>query len=461
MHALSAFNMHRRLYFRLEQTMKFSLCRLAAASVLLAAVTSPAPAQLGASAGFREAFTPDYMPRDMDLFVEFLELEDWQQPIVQVLIENYQSDFSAGVEAMRDRIHSMKDRIQGSDPGTLAVVMQPITQWGAEKKLLAARFVEDVRSQLSEQQMSYGWPRLERAMNRDKELPRGELGGESIDLFILTHEIGVTPDALLSAKEALAAYELSVDQAIVTRRQQMDRSQPIIQQAMVDGDFRTGLAELERIVAARVALRDAQEAATLQVAAALGEPWSAKLIDEALRRSYPTVYRTTDLTGFFAEVRALEGLTADQLARISALEVEYRSLYDGVTGQLLAKHRTEEPRTLTQGVRVSLARQEARAEKVDPNPYSQLQTERERLDEKYRQSVVDILGDELTAKLTGASKFDAAEGRRAEGVANRAAAANRAGKISGGDQPGFGGSGGLNGRGGGDDQPAIPSKTED
>ncbi len=362
---------------------------------------------------------------------------------------------------MRDRIQSMKDRIQGSEPGTLAVIMAPITQWGAEKKLLAAKFVEDVRSQLSEQQINEGWPRLERAMNRDKELPRGELGGESIDLFILTREIGITPDALFSAKESLSAYEVALDQAIAVRRQEMDRAQPRIQQAMVDSDFRTGLAELERIVAARVALRDTQEAATLQVAAALGEPWTSKLVDEALRRSYPTVFRTTDLTNFFVEVRALDGLSEDQLTKINALEVEYRTLYEGVTAQLLALHRTQEPRILTQGVRVSLARQEGRAEKVDPNPYSDLQTTREQLDEKYRQSVVAVLGEELTAKLYGASKFDAAEGRRAEGVTHRAAAANRAAKSRGGGDPAFGGSGGLNGRGEGDDRPEMPATTED
>ncbi len=362
---------------------------------------------------------------------------------------------------MRDRIQSMKDRIQGSEPGTLAVIMAPITQWGAEKKLLAAKFVEDVRSQLSEQQINEGWPRLERAMNRDKELPRGELGGESVDLFILTREIGVTPDALLSAKESLSAYEVALDQAIAVRRQQMDRAQPRIQQAMVDSDFRTGLAELERIVAARVALRDTQEAATLQVAAALGEPWTSRLVDEALRRSYPTVFRATDLTNFFVEVRALEGLSEDQLTKINALEVEYRTLYEGVTAQLLALHRTQEPRTLTQGVRVSLARQEGRAEKVDPNPYSDLQTARQQLDDKYRQSVVAVLGEELTAKLDGASKFDAAEGRRADGIANRAATANRAAKSLGGGDPAFGGSGGLNGRGEGDDRPEMPAKTED
>ena len=441
--------------------MSYPLSRFAVASVCLAAVASSAPAQLGASAGFREAFTPDFLSRDMDLFAEFLELEDWQQPIVQVLIENYQSDFSAGVDTMRDRIQSMKDRIQGSEPGTLAVIMAPITQWGAEKKLLAAKFVEDVRSQLSEQQINEGWPRLERAMNRDKELPRGELGGESVDLFILTREIGVTPDALLSAKESLSAYEVALDQAIAVRRQQMDRAQPRIQQAMVDSDFRTGLAELERIVAARVALRDTQEAATLQVAAALGEPWTSRLVDEALRRSYPTVFRATDLTNFFVEVRALEGLSEDQLTKINALEVEYRTLYEGVTAQLLALHRTQEPRTLTQGVRVSLARQEGRAEKVDPNPYSDLQTARQQLDDKYRQSVVAVLGEELTAKLDGASKFDAAEGRRADGIANRAATANRAAKSLGGGDPAFGGSGGLNGRGEGDDRPEMPAKTED
>ncbi|MSR18470.1 MAG: hypothetical protein EXS00_04755 [Phycisphaerales bacterium] len=419
-------------------------------------VTAPSSAQLGAAAGFKEAFTPEYMNRDMDLFVEFLELEPWQQPIVQALLSDYQDDFKAGVDGMRDRMESIRDKITGSDQNAIAIVMQPINQWSLERKALGLRFIENLRSQLSEEQLRDNWTRLERAIRRDKELPRGVIGGESVDIVVITRELDVPPPVMDSAKEALERYEINLDAALAARAQQMDESQPLIKQAMIDNDLTVGLRELEKIVAHRVGVRCAQDIGITEVTAAMGAPWGETVRIESLRRSFPIAYRTTSLESFFAEALGLEGITPEQIAKIEALHLDYQSQFDSYTDRIVESQRVEEPKQQTQSVRQSVARQSGQpAIKPLENPYKDLLDEREALSGKYRGLIADVLGEVLTAKLTGAAKFDSLEAARMAAEAGRAAAsAERDGKASSTGSPVGGLSGaGRGGRGSGSASP--------
>ena len=63
-----------------------------------------ASAQFGGKAGFSEAFKPDLLPRDMTMIVETLKLEDWQRPIVQSLLQDYQDSFKTGTDALKEKM---------------------------------------------------------------------------------------------------------------------------------------------------------------------------------------------------------------------------------------------------------------------------------------------------------------------------------------------------------------------
>ena len=66
-------------------------------------VTAPAKAQFGGAAGFADAFRPDFLDRDMPLFVEHLRLEDWQRPIVEMLLLDYTHSFGRASSRSRTR----------------------------------------------------------------------------------------------------------------------------------------------------------------------------------------------------------------------------------------------------------------------------------------------------------------------------------------------------------------------
>ena len=75
---------------------------LAAIAICVGLSAPPAQAQLGLQAGFVEAFQPDFMNRDITLFIDFLVLEDWQVPTVESLKNNLKVMDSTAISLCMD-----------------------------------------------------------------------------------------------------------------------------------------------------------------------------------------------------------------------------------------------------------------------------------------------------------------------------------------------------------------------
>jgi hypothetical protein len=128
---------------------------LAAAAVLVA--TPHAGAQTGRRAMFTEAFRPDIMQRDIALLVSSLQLEEWQRPIMEALLEDYMTSFNTGVEAMKDKMKAAAEAVTQAGAANadqvLARTMEPLNAWRQEKERLGEKFMTDVKSQLGPQQL--------------------------------------------------------------------------------------------------------------------------------------------------------------------------------------------------------------------------------------------------------------------------------------------------------------------
>lgn len=371
----------------------------------------PAHAQLGSQAGFVEAFQPDFLNRDITLFVEFLGLEEWQEPIVESLLIDYSADFRVGTEGMRDEMKGMKDQIvSAGEQGAMGVIMGPINRWTKEKARLKQRFIDNFQSVLSEEQRER-WPQLERAMRREKELPRGLLSGESVDLRQVARECEIPPDAMLVAKEALEAYELELDAALLRRVEQMERSQDKIKDSMVQQNFAVGLQELELIVATRIALRELQDRSIETLTLVYGEQWGPTFRTRALAKAYPAVFRPSPMIPYFAEAKALPGLSADQVDQLNALEVRFVANYEDWRLRLAASYRQAEPLKLTETARRQANREAGQTEKPPRDPHQALNAERDQKDAQTRDEIAAIVGEELALQLPGAAKMAAATSR--------------------------------------------------
>jgi hypothetical protein len=247
---------------------------------------------------------------------------------------------------------------------------------------------------------------LERALRREKQLPQGRLSGEKTDLIIVIRQIDVPLDNRMEAKDAIAAYETALDLALMERIKQQEASQPRIRKALTDNDPASGLVELERIVATRVAVRNVTDAHIDALATAFGAEWGPKFRERAMRDAYPLACRTPPLDPFFENVLAIEDLSAEQIAQINDIRSRFNDSMNALQVQFVAKVRQVEPERETERVRLAAdAARNVQTSKGEQEPYKDLIAERDRLIEDARNRVIALLNEEQKAKIPGIDKY--------------------------------------------------------
>jgi hypothetical protein len=118
-------------------------------------LTAPARAQFGGAAGFADAFRPDFLDRDMPLFVEHLKLEDWQRPIIEMLLLDYTHSFEAGIERVKNEMRDAQTVLSRTDPDkVMEIILEPITRWDADRRVLRDEFLLNIRGTLSADQIA-------------------------------------------------------------------------------------------------------------------------------------------------------------------------------------------------------------------------------------------------------------------------------------------------------------------
>ena len=214
----------------------FRTIRLLPATIAATVCVAPAVAQFGGDAGLADAFRQDFYRRDLVIFNNVLDLEDWQRPIVEVLLEDYAASFEAGLTAMRNEIADMRVDASGDGRAIMERMMQPLEAWEQDKELLADQFLANVRTQLSPVQEAR-WPALERALRREKDLPQSELSGEGLDLVAVLARVQVPPQVLEAIAPTIDQYETDLDRALLARAQRMDSLQPAVREAMQEMNY--------------------------------------------------------------------------------------------------------------------------------------------------------------------------------------------------------------------------------
>ncbi|MDZ4830268.1 MAG: hypothetical protein SGJ09_08750 [Phycisphaerae bacterium] len=410
-----------------------SLRRLIVASTLALACLAPiapAHAQFGGRAGFDDAFRPDFLARDVVLFVETLGLEDWQRPIVENLLDDYKIAFEAGVEDVRVRMNSIKDDIAKANPDqVLKQIMAPIDDWSKKKIVLRGEFLDNVKSQLSEQQQER-WNKLDRALRREKTLEQGEIQGESVDLLLVIKELQLSPQMNEELLVPIEEFEIRLDESLVNRTRRMEAQKQKVQDAMQANDPQAGLAAMEAIMEARVAVRTAQDAGrdslNDMIRRAAGQESAAEFQRLALERAYPKVYRADPILPLFESVLSITALTDEQKSALTSLEAQYKVEIIDVNKKLADAFRREEPKEPRRRVEMMQARQGAdpavarTARAPEPESLSLARKEREDFYDRYRKAIMDLLTEDQRKEMPtfGKGRSDIPSPRREAGATN-------------------------------------------
>ncbi|MSR33682.1 MAG: hypothetical protein EXS12_02610 [Phycisphaerales bacterium] len=373
---------------------------LALAFLILTPITS---AQFGGKAGFSEAFKPDMLPRDMSMIVETLKLEDWQQPIVQSLLEDYKDSFKTGTDAIREKmINSAKKQKTGGGAKDMRSLLEPIEAWMPEKEHLFADLMSSIKSQLGPNQQER-WPQFERAVRRTRSLDDSDLSGEGVDLISIMRQMQLQQSVLEAAQPAMDQYEIALDAALIARDKQISALLPKFTEAMETMDMQKGSSLQGQIMVVRMAVRDIQDDSIEKITLMLPAPFAQDFRTRALSQGYREVFQPDPLSSFFAAVLNLNDLTAEQKTEIQALLKIWDEEFTVLQTRMLETTRADEPtkskRKLLANAAKKAAKDGSTAPEVPPDLLIPLRNEKNQLVQKTRESVLQLLTQDQTDRL--------------------------------------------------------------
>ena len=407
---------------------------LAVALCAAGTLAAPAAAQFGGRAAFGEAFQPDILQRDITLMNSTLQLEEWQRPIVEALLNDYMASFNTGVEALKDRmkaasVEATKGNAASGDQ-ILAKVMEPMNAWRDEKRAMFERFMGDLRNQLGPQQQER-WPSFERALRRERMLPDGDLSGESIDLWAIMGRMQLSGAEEEAVRAAVAAYEVSLDEALANRSKRMRELEPELAEAMRSMNFDAGAGAQDKIMALRIAVRSANDAGIDSIAAALGGERGAQFRRSALEAGYPDVFRVHPVMIMMQQARALPSLTPEQATSIDALMAEFTAACDAENAKLYEAVRNEEPKAPRKRAQQAAERRSGSAPGTpqasnNADPVVKARVSREEMGKPFRERLMEILTPEQRQEMPGAIKIDPVAEEKAREAKNAAFAEKEA-----------------------------------
>ena len=282
----------------------------------------------------RELMEPDFMRRDVPLFVSQLELDDTQTLVVETLMGDYESDYATAsgrvteqmaemgrqmfsnmvtpemrtrfedeARSIREEIREMQDAAGGElDPeqirnmwrermgklqqeiaaeqgdngmaaqmqATMGEMFARLQEWQAKKAAMRVAFVDGLKIQLTDEQNDL-WPAFERFLIREKSLPKARLSGEGLNLFLIVDEAELPEESLATLDPILDEYEVVLDQAIRRRDEVVATTSAQMYRAIQEGDTPGAMRTMERQMQARTALRDVNELYRVRLVSELGD----------------------------------------------------------------------------------------------------------------------------------------------------------------------------------------------
>ncbi len=278
-------------------------------------------------------------------------------------------------------------------------------QFVREKETLKQDFLTQVRSQLTAEQLG-NWPSFDRALIRIKTLPDGRLDGERTDLLVLADDLDLNDEQLEAVVEQLETYELALDEALRERNKYLDDATKKINKAIQDREFEKALSIVDSATRRRVAVRRVNSNHVEMIAEKLPADYATQFRRDALRQSYPRVYRRTVGQKSFQKARALAGLDEETLSSIAAIEADYEMQLALVNERIRETIRRYQPKETRQTIEHIAAMMSGEGDTMmrlgghdENDPIRAAFKKRKNLDERYMKQLHGTLTPEQVAQL--------------------------------------------------------------
>jgi hypothetical protein len=280
-----------------------------------------------------------------------------------------------------------------ADPeNALQIALRPIQNWEREKELLKIELVENIQTQLSPLQMER-WPSLDRAMRREKDLPKGQIPGESMNIFVVLHGMELSQADIQAIDPALLEYEVKLDRALEERSRTLKQHQKRIQDAMLEKNMGAGLSALRKISESRAMVCAMHFEALDEISVNLSAETATEFKETVLANGFPEVYEDTIVDKVLKTIRSLKTLEQEQITLVDAIESRYLVSLEESNMRMIEGYRIDGKQIPIIEAERAIARRNKENTRLARLPESilNLSREREEMLERYRQELLDVL----------------------------------------------------------------------
>ncbi|MBM4109213.1 MAG: hypothetical protein FJ255_10460 [Phycisphaerae bacterium] len=301
------------------------------AGVLATAATLVGPqrasAQLGAGMDMSAMIAP-ISSRSLESYARILSLDGDQKEAAKALLEGYQAQHRAAVDAFQTEMKSLT-------PRAIQEEMQQSQDWmsyGRKVRDMGIKlregvqgsernFMEDLKVLLTEKQAE-GFVRVERARRRENLLRFGFVAGQAVDLFSVAENAKV--GARAEVVELLASYEVEVDRRLEAfERWQRDQEKQFDNVDPMNVDMGAVSKAMQDAFDRSREIRDVNQRFARQIAQALGEGDGERFTDEFKRRAHPRVYRPSHAAKSIRSAEGFADLGEQQRADLKVLRESF------------------------------------------------------------------------------------------------------------------------------------------
>lgn len=355
-----------------------------------------------------EAMQPEYMSRDLVVFAEGLNLDDTQEVIVEAMFDSYEDDFQTGWAATQERLNRIAEEIREKPPTsskeTLEPVLNALGDWLIEKRHLDEGLLENVQAILVEQQRQL-WPSFSQRLYREKHMNRGRLSGESVDLFQIVRDTGLSPVAETLISGQLDEYAVALDIAMRNRDAILRGNPKKLFDNILSGNSQRSPNLVDDLIRARVEVRDLNDRYIEIISGNLVGNDSEDFRLRALKRGYTRIYRRTPAQRLFRQAAENESYSEGIRAQIFQLEASYLQELEIINFELLEQTRNYEPAMHRHRELAGQVRRDGGTPEKLTDPTRAIYKEREELGKRYIEMLRALLSAEEFLELDGARRW--------------------------------------------------------
>jgi hypothetical protein len=230
---------------------------------------------------------------------------------------------------------------------SLGTMVTDFTKWQKTKERLRTGFVDGMQASLTDPQMKK-WPAFDRFLVREKTLPRGTISGESVNLFIVLDESGLSKETFAKLQSIMDEYELQLDAALKARNEFLANNEGKYLQSIQTGDADAAKRFATRSLDMREKVREVNDRYREAICAELAPEDAARVRAAALALAFDRVYAQNRVQRAFEAAMKLEGVDPAIMESIQSLGTQYASEVSPLNDRIAQAIRKEEPVTQTE-----------------------------------------------------------------------------------------------------------------